>query len=516
MKRNIEAEELSAQLKGSFLLFTQTFFPFVTGRPFHLSSPIGRESHFITIARELTSAFRLEFNSLVINVPPGSGKSTMVAMWVAWCMASYPDSQFLYISYAKSLAKKHTEFIRRIMKCPQYRSIFNIEIKSDSKAKDNFQTLQGGSVQGFGSSGPVTGQDGGLPLGQGATLRFTGAVIIDDPHKPDEVHSDGIREGVIKNYNETILQRVRGLHVPIIFIGQCLHEMDLAMYLRSGVDERKWKTLILQSIDECGNALYPDVNPIEQLLDKKEKNPYVFYSQYQQEPVPAGGALFKEKDFIILDNEPKIIKTFITADTAETDKTYNDATVFSFWGIYKITEMGRETGQIGLHCLDCMEVRIEPKDLEYEFTSFYSGCMQHEVKPLVAFIEKKSTGTTLVSVIEKFRGLDIREITRSGAKYGKTERFLRMQPIISAKLISLTYSAKHVAMFIKHMIKITANQTHRFDDICDTVYDAINVVYLDKTGFAMDGNESSQIVKSMAAAFNEQLRLRSIATQWRR
>lgn len=514
---NTAEEELKAQLWGSFLLFVQTFFPLVTGRPFHLSRPICRESHFVTVARELTLAARLQINSVIINMPPGYGKSVLVSMWVAWTLSKFPDSQYLYISYGKHLAAKHTEFIRRVIMCQQYRSLFGVEIKADSRAKDAFQTIQGGSIKAFGSSGPITGQDAGLPISLTNTQRFTGALIIDDAHKPDEVHSDTIREGVIQNYRETILQRPRGPHVPMIFIGQCLHEADLAMFLRSGEDERKWKTVILKALDDAGNALYPDVNSLEQLLEKKEKNPYVFSSQYQQEPVPAGGALFKEKWFAILDEEPEILKTFITVDTAETDKNYNDATAFSLWGLYRIKEMGIETGQIGLHWLDCIEVRIEPKDLEYEFMAFYGGCMQHRVKPLIAAIEKKSTGVTLVSILENIRGLHIREVGRTALSHNKNTRYLEMQPIIAAKLVSFTYGAKHAAMCIKHMSKITANQTHRFDDIADTAYDACKIALIDKSLQSFDNDESEQrVVKQLAMDFQHRMKAVSQANQYHR
>lgn len=43
--------EQRAKLTGSLLLFTQTFFPLLTGRDFIISNPDGRESHFITICR---------------------------------------------------------------------------------------------------------------------------------------------------------------------------------------------------------------------------------------------------------------------------------------------------------------------------------------------------------------------------------------------------------------------------------------------------------------------------------
>jgi len=224
--------ELKAQLLGSFLLFCQTFFPIVTSRDFIVPQPEGRESHVKTICRELTRVFRGETSRLIINVPPGHFKSTLLSMWVSWTLARYADSQFIYISYSKELAAKHTEFIKRIINTPHYQHMFDVGLNKDSRAKDSFKTSHGGSIKAFGSAGAITGQDAGLPN----LDRFSGAVILDDMHKPDEVHSDTLREKVINNYKETILQRPRGPNVPIIFIGQRLHEADLPAFLMSGDD----------------------------------------------------------------------------------------------------------------------------------------------------------------------------------------------------------------------------------------------------------------------------------------
>src|ERR1700739_3761042 len=96
------------RLQGSLLEFTRIFYELITGREFEISQPIGRESHQLIIMRELVKVFRLETNRLLINVPPGSGKSTMITYFIAWAMSRYPDSNFLYISYSHDLASKHT------------------------------------------------------------------------------------------------------------------------------------------------------------------------------------------------------------------------------------------------------------------------------------------------------------------------------------------------------------------------------------------------------------------------
>jgi predicted phage terminase large subunit-like protein len=500
-------EDIASQLRSSLLNFTRYFYPILTSRQFIVSQPVGRESHHITICRGLTQAARLEIpnHRLIVNVSPGSGKSTLLCMWVAWTMANYPDSRFLYISYSKVLAAKHTETIKRIMQLPDYNYLFDVRIRHDSKAREYFQTTAGGAVAAFGSGGAITGQDAGLP----GLERFTGAVIIDDAHKPDEVHSDTIRQSVIDNYRETIQQRARGINVPIIFIGQRLHEDDLAAYILASKDGYIWHSILLKSIDDAGNALYPEVNTLESLRIKQERDPYVFASQYQQDPIPAGGALFKPDWFVILEDEPIILYSFITADTAETSKSYNDATVFSFWGVYEITSMGKQTGQFGLHWIDCWETRIEPKDLKETFLDFWSQCMRYNKVPQLIAIEKKSTGGTLISLLSEIRTARVIDIPRTRESGNKTKRFLDTQPYIAERRVSFSLNARHSKFCIEHMAKITANETHRWDDIADTCADAVRLALIDKTfvNFYVSPKDYNDIATTM---FGEAPRLNRI------
>lgn len=482
-------------LLASFLSFTKIFYKLLTGRDFIISNPKGRESHFITIARELTKCARLETNRLMINVPPGYGKSTLVSFWVAWTIARYPDSNFLYISYSKELAVKHTATIKRIMSLTEYRDLFGIYIAGDSKSKEFFQTTQGATISAHGSSGTITGLNAGLP----GLDRFSGALIMDDMHKPDEAHSDTVRGKVLTSYRETIEQRVRGLNVPMIFIGQRLHEDDLGAFFINKKDGYDWRQVILKAIDDAGNALYPEKDPIDKLLIKQSTDIYTFAAQFQQDPQPAGGALYRPEFFPMLDEEPQILCTFITCDTAETDKSYNDATVFSFWGLYEIETMGRNMKELALHWLDCYEIRVEPKDLKNEFLNCWSRWALHKMPPLVAAIEKKSTGVTLLSVFDELRGLQIRNIERNITHGSKTQRFLNIQPYIASKRVTFTQGAKHASMCIEHMRKITANNTHAFDDICDTAADAIRIALIEKTLYYSRETEHDLAARSVAS-----------------
>lgn len=502
--------ELRRELLGDLFTFHRFMFEKRTGREFMLSRPDGNESHFKTVCRALEDAFYLRSTRLVINLPPGWAKSELCKSFIAWCFAHYPDCKFLYISHSFELATLHTASIKQTMCMPIYRNLFGIDIRRDSSAKDFFMTTANGAVAAFGSGSGITGHDAGLP----GLPRFSGAVIIDDIHKPEEIHSETIRERVKRNYFETIERRLRAPNVPILLIGQRLHEDDLIQHLLDGADGQDWQSVIIKALDDAGNARYPEVNPKAQLLLMREKQPYVFASQYQQNPMPAGGGLFQRVWFPLLDETPEILATFATGDSAETVKEYNDATVFSFWGIYQIQFNNIPIdGMYGLHWIDCRELRVEPKDLEGEFLDFWSGCMRYPVKPKFAAIEKKSTGVTLVSVLKNIPGLRIIDVERAGSINSKTNRFIEMQPFISSGQISLPSHGKHTKMCLDHMAKITANDVHKFDDIADTCYDAVKIVLIDKFKISQQiaGSDYNKVAKNLMSGYNQADRLRKSA-----
>lgn len=510
MKIDLEKELEASKLRGSLQEFIKFFVRHITNRDYIESQPLGRESHQITICRELSSFTRMEHpdENLMINVEPGSGKSLHVCMWIAWCYARNPQCNFIYISYSQTLAAEQTAFIKQIMQSHMYGYLFDVFVSRDTKAKDHFATTAGGHCAAFGSMGAIVGRNAGLP-GQDI---FSGAVIIDDAHKPDEAHSDTIREQVIRNYEETIRQRPRGENVPIIFIGQRVHEKDLADFFLQDKDIKPFRKIILASLDEVGNALYPEVHSKEFLLALQEKSPYVFSSQFQQRPTPAGGSLFRPEWFIELEKEPELLCTFITGDTAETEKTYNDPSVFSFFGLYEIKLLGTPTGELGLHWIDCIEEWVEPLQLEDMFMEFLTECRRHKVPPKVAAIEKKSTGVTLIPVLNKIQGLKIREVMRTKASGSKTTRYIEMQPYAASKCISFTIGARHISKCKDHMEKITANDTHRHDDICDTLYDGVKIGLIDKSLHVPMSNKADpgkEVMESLAAKMHRDHILRT-------
>jgi predicted phage terminase large subunit-like protein len=481
---------LRAKLLGSFLLFVKTFYLILNGREFLTDKPKNREDHIVTICKALTRVFRDNVTKLIINVPPRYGKTELLSYFIAWTLAHYPDSNYICVSYSFSLAEDHAKLVRDIISSIAYKQMFEVAISGDTRAKSDFTTTAGGSIYAAGTNGTITGHGAGI-MGQD---RWGGCIVIDDIHKPEDVVSDVIRKGDNEWYSRTLLSRRNQPNkTPIIFIVQRLHEDDLFANLEK--DEREeWEIVKLPSLDEHDYALCERLHTKEDLIKMREKSPYVFYSQYQQNPQPAGGSLFKKDWFKLLDVEPEINTIFITADTAETDKTYNDKTVFSCWGVYKVIQNNVHTDITALHWIACDELSIEPCDLESAFWDFYRRVMTHKVKASFAAIEKKSTGVTLTSVLKKVQGIRIVPIERSASSGSKANRFLSAQPYISQGLISLPTNGKHTNKCLEHMAKITANNTHAFDDIADTAADAIEIALINNIALTIYGFQNVSVI----------------------
>lgn len=505
-------QELRAALLGSPLLFTSTFYEIVNGRPFTISCPVGREPHAVTICKALKRIFLLSNKRQIISIPPGHGKSTFLSYFMAWTYAHYPDCNNIYTTHSADKASDVTYECKLVLESSFYKKLFPDTVISRAySGKDDFKTDAGGRTKAFGIDGPITGCNAGYPYCD----RYTGALFMDDLHKPGEIFSPARREGVIRKYNTVLKNRARGPNVPIFYIGHTLHQQDIVNFLKSGQDGSEWEQIILPAEDVHGNILDESLTTREYLDLEKKYNEYFYWSQLQQNPIIPGGSIFKDTDFLLLDKEPQILATFMTIDTAETDKNYNDPTVFSFWGIYKLIYNGIDTGEYGLHWLDCREIWVQPKELESQFWDFFKDSMRHPVKPGIVMIEKKSTGVTLASVLDSIPGLKVLGVERTKASGNKIARYFEMQRDVSKHKITFTRGAIHAESTIKHMTDLTENGAHAHDDRADTAYDAWCAVYKDKiitssissdAGFERTAQALASVYQSNNNAYQNMLR----------
>lgn len=287
--------------------------------------------HIETISNRLERVLAGYITRLIINIAPRSGKTELIIkLFMSWCMGNFAHSQFIHASYSKRLATANTYAVRAIMTHEAYREIFpEVTLADDSKAKDEFRTAQGGIVYATGADGSITGYGAGSM----DTELFSGAIMVDDPHKAGEAGSDVMRRNVIDWFQTTMESRKNSPDTPIIIVMQRLHEEDLAGWLLNGGNGEKWDLLKIPAITETGESFFPEKFPLDMLSRLEQANPYVFAGQYMQEPAPKDGGTIKPHMIEIVDALPAGMKYVRGWDLAAT-KNAGDATAGAKLGIH--------------------------------------------------------------------------------------------------------------------------------------------------------------------------------------
>lgn len=325
----------------SLLFFTRYFFKQSYGRKFVVNS------HHHRITEALENVMAGETKRLIINIAPRYGKTELaVKNFIAHALAVNPSAKFIHLSYSDDLALDNSESIKDLVQSDAYQQLFPVEIKKDSKSKKKWYTTEKGGVYATASAGQVTGFGAGKVDDEdsedleawadaiGVKKGFGGAIIIDDPIKPDDAESDTIRERVNNKFDSTIRNRVNSRNTPIIIIMQRLHPEDLCGYL---IDKEgdKWEVLSLPCIIENEGkeeALWPFKHTLEELKEMRDNNVIVFDRQYMQDPKPREGLLYSE--FKTYDEPPGVSRVKCYVDVADTGSDFLCSIVYESYRGY--------------------------------------------------------------------------------------------------------------------------------------------------------------------------------------
>lgn len=323
-------------LQGT-LNFTRYFFK----QKFKRKFVIGK--HHIAIAKALDRVLAGEQRRLIINIAPRYGKTELaVKNFIAMGLAINPKAKFIHLSYSDELARDNSKGVQEILREDSYRRLFP-GTKPTSINTRKWFTTAGGGLYAVSSAGQVTGFGAGIvdeeesnseeelaaeveELASVNDGTFGGAIVIDDPIKPDDARSAMVRDKVNQKFETTIRNRVNSRKTPIIIIMQRLDEEDLCGYLMR-LEPDEWEVLSLPAIefDDEGNecALWEFKHTLEELHDLREKNAFVFETQYMQNPQPLEGLMY-ERGFKTYTTVPVTRKHKVKAyiDTADKGTDY--------------------------------------------------------------------------------------------------------------------------------------------------------------------------------------------------
>lgn len=281
--------------------------------------------------------------NLMILMPSRMAKTELTSKtFPAWALSYFPDSEFLLASYGADEAEENTSYIRTTLSSDWYRKIkrsdfgATVEMRGGKAAgrNDRFKTLEGGTVRGFGLTGPTLGKGCGK-----LRPEFGGAGIVDDPLKIDDVRSPVVRQKCIDNFLSAVesrRNRKKTPMTPLILVMQRLHPDDLAGFLLKTQRER-WEVIQIPAIDEKGESIWPERISLEELEHIKESNPDEYWAVYMQQPQQdETRKLIKKRWFKYwkdrIEVEKRLTFKIITADTAFKDKDSADFTVLQCWG----------------------------------------------------------------------------------------------------------------------------------------------------------------------------------------
>ena len=333
MKQNVkEAQQLlNFGLRNDFEIFLQMCFLYLNpGVPFLPNW------HIKAIAYQLDRVRRGEITRLIINMPPRYLKSlTVTVAFTAFLLGHEPWRRIFAISYGDDLSAKHASDFRSIVHSPWFKRAFR-KMRIRRSIDGELITTKSGFRKSTSVSGPLTGLGGDL-------------FIIDDPQKPVEAQSEPRRNGLNQWFSNTLMSRLDNKQKgAIIVVMQRVHMDDLSGFLSNSSDE--WEILSLPAIAEVedtipigngkfhhrqvGEALHPELESLDTIRKQQQMmGPDVFAAQYQQSPVPPGGAMIKRAWLQYYDVAPELRdgRVIQSWDTAAKDGAQNDWSVCTTW-----------------------------------------------------------------------------------------------------------------------------------------------------------------------------------------
>lgn len=429
----------------------------------------------------IEKVYSQEITRLCINIPPRAGKTTLATYLLVYALTINPKSNIIYTSYSQSLLTDIAMRVRDILESPIYKAMYSNNIvyqEEEILPEDDFwaEYLKKETGKNTYSAKKIVTGKGGICLfssigsqitGYGAGIRngkgFTGALIIDDANKPDDIYHSTLRNRVIRYFAGTLLSRLNNSNVPIINIQQRLHKEDL-----SGILQSKYNFVMLKRplIDENGICQLQSQYSEERIRELQVDN-YVFQSQYQQEPIILGGQVIKRDWFGYYSTNTKHIykKILIASDTAISSKEHADFSCFLVGGV---TEQNR------LHILEMVHGKWEYPELKQQAISLFNRWQldKRETSATSICIEDRASGQQLIQDFKK-AGLPVKPIEVTKDKLSRVEEVL---DYIANGNVMLPENEQYSnnSVFLAECEAFTRDLTAPHDDIVDTLVHLIN------------------------------------------
>ena len=450
------------------------------------------------------------YNRLLINVPPGAMKSLLVSVfWPAWEWGpkNMPSMRYVCASHSSELAVRDSTKMRRLIQSDWYQARWGdiVILTGDQNAKTKFENTATGFRQAI-AAGSITGARGDR-------------IIIDDPHSVESAASEAMRKTTIDWFEQAVPTRLNNPDKSaIVVIMQRLHEEDVSgviienelgydhiMFPMEFDPDRKCTTILgyEDPREEFGELLFPE--RFSEAVVKRDKkalgSEYAVAGQFQQMPTPAGGGIIKQEYWQLWENAdvyPAFDYIIASLDTAFTEKTENDPTAMTVWGVFTEDPIAAATRKIGKdghsYALDRTYVATHPKvmliyawqdrlQLAGVVEKVYDTMKRMKVETIL--IENKAAGIPVAQELRRlYSGRGFQVILDDPKSLDKTARLYSIQHLFAEGLIYAP-DKSWADMVIQQAIMFPKG---KHDDLVDTISMALR--YLRRTGLIERAEEA--------------------------
>ncbi len=313
--------------------------------------------HIEQVCKALEASSRGELKRLIINVPPGTGKSLIVSVfWPAWMWTFDPGHRWFNASFDQGLVNRDASRLISLVQSKWFQdrwpNVYTATETGEPKVnvpKSEFWTTS----KGLRFSTSIRGKGTGY---------HAHTQVVDDPLKPKDAKTGkstapdkvALKE-VIDWRKDTLSTRAINLgELRMVIIMQRLHENDLVGYLEENEEgwvkvcfpmryeqalhtriELKDGSVIEDPRRTEGELLYPARYPETAVRDlEKNMGPQTAAAQLQQRPAPAEGNMFKKQWFKHYDVIPQDFDYLLQSwDMSFKDSDGSDNVGGDLWGV---------------------------------------------------------------------------------------------------------------------------------------------------------------------------------------
>ena len=378
LKRSVALDDAKPKIAKNFLSFVKYVWPeFIEG------------SHHKIIGEKFNDLAEGRCKRLIINMPPRHTKSEFASYLLpAWMIGNKPSMKIIQATHTADLAIDFGRKTKNLVDDEKYQELFSTRLQEDSQAAGKWKTEQGGEYFAAGVGGAITGR--------GADL-----LIIDDPHKEQDIKKEGGKtfEKAFSWYTSGPRQRLQPNGIIVVVMTRWSTK-DITGELMKAQSEKgsdKWEVVELPAILPSGLPVWPEFWKKEELLQTKASIPVSNWNaQYMQAPTAEEGAILKREWWVDWENTqpPPLNYIVMSLDTAFTKSTSSDYSAITMWGVFN-TEANGE----GIILLNAFKGRYDFPELRRIALEEYQ-----DWRPDMVIVEAKASGLPLT---HELRQMDI-------------------------------------------------------------------------------------------------------------